>query len=97
MIDPLVKRINDLDEQAAVASLWRALVVRPLEVPQLAATQAWRSRELIPTGLAHLFSPHKVHAKRNPDHDVEDFNRIHLPIPPIVTSDSKLVSIWHSF
>jgi hypothetical protein len=26
------------DEQAAVASLWRALVVRPLEVPQLAAT-----------------------------------------------------------
>jgi hypothetical protein len=38
------------DEQAAVASLWRALVIRRLEVAELAATKAWRSRELIPTG-----------------------------------------------
>jgi hypothetical protein len=37
------------DEQAAVASLWRALVVRRLEVAELATTEAWRSRELVPT------------------------------------------------
>jgi hypothetical protein len=34
----LLKLRGKADEQAAVASLWRALVVRPLEVPQLAAT-----------------------------------------------------------
>ncbi len=38
------------DEQAAVASLWRALVIRRLEAAELAATKVWRSRELIRTG-----------------------------------------------
>jgi hypothetical protein len=43
------------DEQAAVASLWRALVITRLEVEELAATKAWRSRELIPTERAKQF------------------------------------------
>ena len=37
------------DEQAAVASLWRALAVRSFKVTELGRDVAWRSRELVPT------------------------------------------------
>jgi hypothetical protein len=38
------------DERAAVAALWRAFAARLRNTLGLAATKAWRSRELIPTG-----------------------------------------------
>jgi hypothetical protein len=42
------------DEQAAVASVWRALV-QDVSVTELSRDEGWRSRELIPTGSAgHL-------------------------------------------
>ena len=37
------------DEQAAVASLWRALAVRSFKVTELSRDVAWRSREPILT------------------------------------------------
>jgi len=41
--------VPDSDEQAAVASLWRAPAQGLLESQSFAATKAWRSREFIPT------------------------------------------------
>jgi hypothetical protein len=49
--DPLLTLYQSADEEAAVASLWRALAVRSFKVTELGRDVAWRSRELVPTGL----------------------------------------------
>jgi hypothetical protein len=46
------RRGKDTDEQAALASFWRALDLRTYPPIDLAAMSAWRSRELVPTDKA---------------------------------------------